>query len=314
MASAPTLRLGTRGSPLARWQAEWVAARLTELGVAVTLVPITTQGDVKSQPLGEIGGQGLFTKELQRALLDGQIDLAVHSLKDLPTAPVPGLVLAAVPERESTDDVLVSNIADRIESLPRAARVGTGSLRRKAQLLHKRPDLRVEEIRGNVETRLRKLDEGQYDAIVLAEAGLRRLGMIDRIVHVIPRQIMLPAVGQGALGIEARAGDEATLALLAPLDYAATHQAVLAERTLLLTLRGGCLAPVGAWARLEQGHLALDAVVLSGDGMRKLKSQGTASPSDAIPLGRRVAELLLDQGAAELIASSRTGERDPSVP
>ena len=245
MSSAPQLRLGTRSSPLARWQAEWVAARLTERGVAVELVPITTQGDVKTQPLGQIGGQGLFTKELQRALLDGQIDLAVHSLKDLPTAPVDGLSLAAVPPRESTADVLVSNIVKQIEQLPPSARIGTGSLRRKAQLLHLRPDLQVEEIRGNVDTRLRKLDEGQYDAIVLAEAGLRRLGLAERIVQVIPRSLMLPAVGQGALGIEARADDAATCNLLAPLDDAATHQAVLAERSLLLTLRGGCLAPVG---------------------------------------------------------------------
>jgi hydroxymethylbilane synthase len=284
------------------------------LGIGVTLVPITTQGDVKSQPLGEIGGQGLFTKELQRALLDGQIDLAVHSLKDLPTAPIDGLTLAAVPARESTDDVLVSHIAHRVDALPKGARVGTGSLRRKAQLLHVRPDLKVEDIRGNVETRLRKLDDGEYDAIVLAEAGLRRLGMTDRIVHVIPRSIMLPAVGQGALGIEARAGDAATLALLAPLDYAATHQAVLAERSLLLTLRAGCLAPVGAWARLEQGQLAIDAVVLSGNGVRKLKAQGTGPAEEAVHLGRRVAELLLDQGAAELIATTRAADRDVSAP
>src|SRR5262245_51200478 len=156
------LRLGTRASPLARWQAEWVAARLAELGAQVELVPITTQGDVKSGPLGQIGGQGLFTKELQRALLDRQIDVAVHSLKDLPTTPVEGLVVAAVPERESVRDVLVSNKAGSIDRLPQAARVGTGSLRRKSQLLHLRPDLVVEDIRGNVETRLRKLDEGQY--------------------------------------------------------------------------------------------------------------------------------------------------------
>src|SRR5688572_2970991 len=164
---SPRLRLGTRASPLARWQADWVAGELRKRGVEVELVLISTQGDVKTGPLGQIGGQGLFTKEIQRALLDGQIDLAVHSLKDLPTAPVVGLALAAVPPRESTADVLVSGKVDRLEALPQAARVGTGSLRRKAQLLHLRPDLQVEEIRGNVDTRLRKLDEGQYDAIVL---------------------------------------------------------------------------------------------------------------------------------------------------
>jgi hydroxymethylbilane synthase len=226
---------------------------------------------------------------------------------------VPGLVLAAVPERESTSDVLVSSVADSIASLPPAARVGTGSLRRKAQLLHLRPDLRVMDIRGNVETRLRKLDEGQYDAIVLAEAGLRRLGMSDRIAHVIPHEDMLPAVGQGALGIEARADDAATRALVEPLDYVASHRAVLAERSLLLTLRGGCLAPVGAWARLDQGLLVLDAVVLSGEGSKKLSAQSKAAPEAAIALGESVAREMLNQGAAELIAASRAAERDVSA-
>jgi hydroxymethylbilane synthase len=302
----PLLRLGTRASALARWQAEWVAAQLQARGTAVELVPITTQGDVKSGPLGQIGGQGLFTKELQRALLDGQIDLAVHSLKDLPTAPVEGLTLAAVPERESTADVLISTKADRIESLPRGARIGTGSLRRKAQLLHVRPDLVVEDIRGNVETRLRKLDEGHYDAIVLAEAGLKRLGLADRITQVIPRSMMLPAIGQGALGIEARADDQPTRKALAPLDHFTTHQAVLAERTLLFTLRAGCLAPVGAWGRIEGGRLVLDAVVLSPDGIRRLVASGTSDTATAVALGQQVAEDLLGQGAAELIAGSRT--------
>jgi hydroxymethylbilane synthase len=313
MAARSTLRLGTRNSPLARWQAEWVAARLHELGVKVELVPITTQGDVKTQPLGQIGGQGLFTKEIQRALLEEQIDLAVHSLKDLPTTPVAGLSLAAVPVRESTADVLVSNIADRIESLPTAARIGTGSLRRKAQLLHLRPDLQLSDIRGNVDTRLRKLDEGQYGAIVLAEAGLKRLGLGNRIAHVIPRAVMLPAVGQGALGIEARSDDATTRANLAQLDHAATHQAVLAERSLLFALRGGCLAPVGAWGRIEEGQLHLDAVVLSGDGSQKIVAIGAANPSDAEALGQRVADDLIKQGAAELIAAAREGGPDPAI-
>jgi len=314
MPSRPHLRLGTRASALARWQAEWVAARLTELGVEVELVPITTQGDVKTQPLGQIGGQGLFTKELQRALLDNQIDLAVHSLKDLPTAPVDGLALAAVPERESTADVLVSNIAKRVEDLPPAARVGTGSLRRQAQLLHLRPDLRVLDIRGNVETRLRKLDEEQFDAIVLAEAGLKRLGLAERIVSVIPRAVMLPAVGQGALGIEARSTDGTTRQLLTPLNHEATHLAVIAERSLLSTLRGGCLAPVGALGRIENGRLQLDSVVLSGDGAKRVAASGDALPNDAEALGQQVAQSLIDQGATELIASTRTGGRDPSIP
>ena len=314
MTSRPHLRLGTRSSPLARWQAEWVAARLAALGIDVELVPITTQGDVATQPLGRIGGQGLFTKELQRALLDGRIDLAVHSLKDLPTAPIEGLVLAAVPERESTADVLVSNVARRIEDLPQSARVGTGSLRRKAQLLNVRPDLVVEDIRGNVETRLRKLDEGQHDAIVLAEAGLKRLGLAERAVHVIPRGLMLPAVGQGALGIEARAGDSTTLAWLAPLEHEATHQAVLAERSLLFTLRGGCLAPVGAYGRIESSLLHLDAVVLSGDGATRIRATGQSAPEQATALGERVAQDLVAQGATDLIAAARTSPRDADAP
>lgn len=300
------LRLGTRGSPLARWQAEWVATELKKLYVEVELVPIVTQGDVKAGPLGEIGGQGLFTKELQRALLDGRIDLAVHSLKDLPTEPVDELVIAAVPERESTADVLVSSVANSIESLPKSARVGTGSLRRKAQLLHVRPDLVVEDIRGNVETRLHKLEEGQFAAIVLAEAGLKRLGFASRIAAVIPWQTMLPAIGQGALAIETREDDRQVRGVLAPLDHATSHQAVLAERTLLSQLRAGCLAPVGAWARYENGRLMLDAVVLSAGGQRRLVASDSTT-EDPVALGRRVAEYLLAQGAGQLISDARNG-------
>jgi hydroxymethylbilane synthase len=314
MPSRTHLRLGTRASALARWQADWVAARLTELGIEVELVPITTQGDVKTQPLGQIGGQGLFTKELQRALLDNQIDLAVHSLKDLPTASVDGLALAAVPERESTADMLVSNISQRIDDLPQGARIGTGSFRRKAQLLHIRPDFQVEDIRGNIDTRLRKLDEGQYDAIILAEAGLKRLGLTERIIHVIPQTVMLPAVGQGALGIESRADDSTTRQLLMLLNHVATLQAVTAERSLLFTLRGGCLAPVGAFGRVESGRLLLDAVVLSGDGVTKVSAAGDAPPAEAIALGEQVARSLIAQGATELIASSRANESGPSAP
>jgi hydroxymethylbilane synthase len=282
-----------------------VAARLSERGVEIEMVYISTQGDVKAGPLGQIGGQGLFTKEIQRAILDHQIDLAVHSLKDLPTAVTEGLSLAAVPPRESTADVLVSNHARSLDQLPHGARVGTGSLRRKAQLLHVRPDLKVLEIRGNVDTRLRKLDEGQYDAIVLAEAGLKRLGLANRITFVLPRNIMLPAVGQGALGLETRADDAVTLALVEPLNDAATQAAVLAERSLLHALRGGCLAPVGAWGRVEGSVLALDGVVLSGDGQRKISGEAAGRPEEAVGIGQQVAEKLLAQGASEMIASSR---------
>jgi hydroxymethylbilane synthase len=302
--SSSRLRLGTRNSPLARWQAEWVAARLTELGVVVELVPITTQGDVKSGPLGQIGGMGLFTKELQRALLENQIDLAVHSLKDLPTEPVAGLALAAVPERESTADVLLATKYNNLDALPKGAKVGTGSLRRKAQLLNARPDLTIEDIRGNVETRVRKLDDGEYDAIVLAEAGLNRLGLAQRISQVLPRSLMLPAVGQGALGIETRDDDVATRGLVAPLDDDATHQAVLAERTMLLSLRAGCLAPVGALGLIVGDQLQLQAAVLSPDGQRRITAGAATATNDAVYLGQMVAEELLGLGAAELIAAA----------
>jgi hydroxymethylbilane synthase len=311
-----TLRLGTRGSKLARWQAEWVADELRRRGQSVELVEIATRGDVQQVgPVEEIGTRGVFTKEIQRAILVGDVDLGVHSLKDLPTEPVEGLVLAAVPVRESAADVVV--VARReargarseglLGEIPQGARVGTGSLRRQAQLRHLRPDLQVGDVRGNVDTRLRKLDEGQFDAIVLAEAGLRRLGMADRITQVLPLDVMLPAVGQGALGIECRVDDAETREILAPLEDGEARAAVTAERALLEYLRGGCMAPVGAHGRNEAGQLHLTAVVLSADGTRRLAANEVGLPADAEAIGRRVAEALLTQGAAELITASRAG-------
>jgi hydroxymethylbilane synthase len=259
--------------------------------------------------LREAGGQGFFTKELQRALLEGRIDLAVHSLKDLPTDAVPGLALAAVPERENPADVLVcapSIGASDLQSLPRGARVATGSTRRRAQLLNARPDLVMCDVRGNVETRLRKLDEGQFDAIVLALAGLTRLGLVKRATQILPPEVMLPAVGQGALGIETRADDDATLAMLAPLNEPNSRQCVLAERAMLAELRGGCLAPVGAWGRIEAAQLRLDGVVLSVDGRQRLMASAVGASTDAEKVGKDVARKLIDQGAAQLIAAART--------
>jgi hydroxymethylbilane synthase len=305
-----TLRIGTRGSQLARWQAEWVAARLRGVGHPVELVEIATHGDIdRERPVEEIGTRGVFTKAIQRALLACEIDLAVHSLKDLPTEPVEGLILAGVPPRESPADVLVSNIVASLDDLPDGARVGTGSLRRQAQLRHRRPDLQIEDIRGNVDTRLQKLDDGQFDAIVLAEAGLRRLGLSGRIRQVLPLDLMLPAVGQGALAIECRTSDIATRQIVAALDDPATHSAVLAERALLARLRGGCMAPIGALGRVERKKLQLSAVVLSPDGVRRVAASESVvgvTQADADQLGYRVAEALLAQGAAELIAQSRT--------
>jgi len=303
------LRLGTRASALARWQADWVAGELRAAGVEVELVPITTSGDVTLGSLARVGGQGLFTKEIQRALLDERIDLAVHSLKDLPTEPVPGLHLAAVPARAPIGDVLVCSEPSTLDGLGQGAVVGTGSLRRRAQLLHARGDLEIKDLRGNVETRLAKLDRGEYDAVILAEAGLRRLGFEERITHVLPTSIMLPAVGQGALGLETRADDRETNRAVARLNDPASQSAVVAERSMLAALKGGCLAPIGAWARVVGDELVLTGRVLSSDGAKKLETERTAPPRDAEALGHAVAESLEFQGAAELVAAARQSDR-----
>ncbi len=290
---------------MARWQAEWVAARLQALGTEVELVPISTTGDRRDEAIGTLGRQGVFTKEIQLALLDERIDLAVHSLKDLPTDPVAELTLAAVPERGPTGDALVSAAGAPLDELPRGARIGTGSTRRRAQLLHFRGDLAMADVRGNVETRLRKLREGDFDAVVLAEAGLTRLGLADQITQRLPAEIMLPAPGQGALGLETRAADASTRRLVVALDHPETHAAVLAERTMLLALEGGCLAPVAALGHVAEGRLTLIGRVLGSDGRQLLESTASAPPSEAEPLGGQVAEALLSQGAAELIRAAR---------
>jgi len=299
------LRLGTRGSALARWQANWVSRQLGQHDVAVELVLITTRGDTKQGPIGSLGGQGLFTREIQRALLDDRIDLAVHSLKDLPTDPIEGLLLSAVPQRETVCDVLVSFGGQQFEHLPQGARVGTGSLRRQAQLLHARPDLEVSGIRGNVDTRLKRLEEGRFDAIVLAEAGLKRLELQDRITQVLPLSLILPAIGQGALGLETRAEDSFAQDCVAYLHHPASYFAVIAERTLLASLRGGCLAPVGAYGRVEEDRLDLDAVVLDPRGETRLSTTVSGLPEDAEQIGRQAADQLLAQGAGQLIAQAR---------
>ena len=297
------LKLGTRGSKLARWQSDWVAAKLRAAGHTVEIVEIQTAGDAQqSGPIEAIGAQGVFTKEIQRALLDDRVDVAVHSLKDLPTTPVEGLSLAAVPPREGVRDALISNIAASIDELPQGARVGTGSFRRRAQLLHQRPDLELLDLRGNVDTRLRKLDEGQYDAILLAEAGLRRLGLAERIAQAIPAEQLLPAPGQGALGIECRAGDAATRDAVAPIDDPTTYAAILAERTALARLEGGCLAALGAWGRVQQDkQLTLSVVVMSEDGKQRLFEESSCFITGAFELGVSVADNLLDRGAAALL-------------
>ena len=300
------LRIGTRASKLAQWQANWVAQQLRQLGATVELVKITTSGDVEqSGAIASLGQQGVFTKEIQEALLDGRADLAVHSLKDLPTEQVQGLVLVAVPVRENVADALVANQGRSLAELPAGARVGTGSLRRLSQLQHLRPDLEVLGIRGNVDSRLRKLDEGEYDAIILAAAGLQRLGWAERITERLEPPKMLPAVGQGALGIECLEAVQDVCELVSKLDHYDSHQATSAERAMLALLHGGCSVPVGAWGRLEKGMLVLDGLVANLQGTQVLKASSRGSVADASTIGEEVAQQLLGQGAAEIISAAR---------
>jgi hydroxymethylbilane synthase len=298
------LRIGTRGSTLALWQARHVAELLRPLAGPrpVELVEIETSGDrLRDQALSQIGGDGLFTKEIQRAVQAGMVDVAVHSLKDLPTAPVPGLVLAAVPPRGPTGDVFVSQRHRRFDDLPPGAEVGTSSLRRRAQALHRRPDLQPVNLRGNVETRLRKLAEQGLDAIILAQAGLERLGLAARITEILDPDWMLPAVGQGALGLECRADDSSTLDLLSPLNDLAIRQAVLAERALLRSLGGGCLVPIGAAASVSTDQLHLRGAVLAAAGTKRIAGEVSGRAAQAEDLGQRLADELLARGARELL-------------
>ena len=276
------VRLGTRGSTLARWQANWTAEQLQSLGIAAEIVVIQTSGDlIQNESIVKIGAQGVFTKEIQRSLLDHRIDIAVHSLKDLPTANVAGLSLAAVPKRESYRDAFVSLIAEKIEDLPAGSRIGTGSLRRKTQILHHFGDrYLVKDIRGNVETRLRKLEQREYDAIILAEAGLRRLGFADSIRSFLEPPFFLPAIGQGALGWEIRTEDRQMAELLLPLNDALTFAAVLAERSMLRELHGGCSAPIAALGTVNDSTLTLHGRILSLDGRKKFDAAQSVSLSD----------------------------------
>ena len=306
--SQRTWRIATRKSALALWQANHVSACLRQLPAApaVELVQIVTTGDQnQTDALRQFGGAGVFTKEVQKAVLDGRADFAVHSLKDLPTQSADGLVLACVPARAPRCDVLLLPAAaapiQHIEELPANARIGTGSPRRQAQLRHLRPDLQPSEIRGNVDTRLKKLDDGEFDAILLAEAGLQRLQLQHRISLVLQPPNFFPAVSQGALGIECRADDTDALQLLQPLICPTAHSEVLAERALLRTLRAGCHAPLGVWTEFSPETLSLTAVLLSPDGSSRIQ-QSVSGPSDNPELaGITVAELLLQSGAGSLL-------------
>ena len=297
-----TLRIGTRGSALARWQAESVRTNLGEAEFSAELVLIRTSGDrEQAAPLRSLGGKGIFIKELEDALLEDRVDMAVHSMKDVPTEIPAGLLIAAVCRREDVRDALVSRGGLTLDQLPGGARVGTGSLRRQAQLRARRPDLEMGEIRGNVDTRLAKLDRGEFDAIVLAKAGLQRLGLAGRITELLSTDICLPAAGQGAIGIEVRAGDENTLTAVGKLNHAETRVAVDTERTVLAGLEGGCQVPIGVWARMEGSDLVVDACVLAADGSDSLRARRAGPPQDAQTLARHVAEELLERGAERLL-------------
>ena len=299
-----TLKIATRQSPLALWQAEHIRARLEAMhaDLTVELVTFVTQGDkILDTPLAKIGGKGLFVKELEAALMDGRADLAVHSMKDVPMALPEGLSLAVICEREDPLDAFVSNHYASFADLPQGAKVGTSSLRRKCQILKARPDLEIIDLRGNVGTRLSKLDDGQYDAIILASAGLKRLGLAERIRHTIQPAVSLPAVGQGALGLECRSQDQAVLDLILPLMHAETNMCVRAERAFNAYLEGGCQVPIAGYATLQNGQLQIEGRVGSVDGKTILKAVQYGAPEQAEMLGEELAKALLAQGAGDLL-------------
>lgn len=307
------LKIGSRGSELALWQAHWVQRELSEkfnaLRVEITI--IKTKGDkILDSPLSRIGDKGLFTREIENALLKNKIDLAVHSLKDLPTELPPGLVIGAICKREDVRDVFLphpNNPIRRLLDQPAGSTIATGSLRRKSQLLNLRPDFRIVDIRGNLNTRVKKLEESDWAGMMLARAGVERLGWTDRIGDTLDAATMLPAVGQGALGIEIRQGDKRVAKFISSLHHPPTAHATVAERALLRRLEGGCQVPIGAFGRIESNSLLLDAIVSSLDGRRVVRGKIHGSPADAETLGRKLAEQLLAAGANEILRTIRRG-------
>ncbi len=294
------LRIGSRGSQLALWQANHISALLREQGHEVELEIIKTTGDkITDVALSQVGTKGMFTKEIEDALAAGRVDLAVHSLKDLPTELPPGFELAAITARENPRDVFLSVKYDSVRALPKGARVGTSSLRRQAQLKVARPDLVIHALRGNVDTRVRKLEAGEYDAIILAAAGLTRLGKTELVKEVLSEEFMCPAAGQGALGIEIRAGDAEIGQHVAFLDDAAARATTTCERALLNKLGGGCQVPIGAFAEMKEGALHLSAIVARPDGSVILREQ--QSGSDPVALGEQVGDILLQRGATRIL-------------
>ena len=300
------LRIATRKSALALWQANHVQALLLEAhpDIEIELVKIVTQGDrILDRPLAEIGGKGLFLKELERAMLDGEADLAVHSMKDVPASMADGLVLDAVLPRANPYDALVSRNAQRLADLPAGSRIGTSSLRRKSQLLALRPDLEVADLRGNVDTRLKKLDEGQYDAIILACAGLERLGLGERITETLKMPDWLPASTQGIIGLQCREDDAATRALIEPLADSDTMVVACAERAVARVLEATCQVPLAVHAVLDGGKVRLKSMISTPDGKQSIQAAGEASTSQAVELGERVAADLLKNGAGKIITA-----------
>jgi len=300
-----TLRIGTRKSPLALWQANFVKAELERLhpGLVCELVKISTEGDrILDTPLAKVGGKGLFVKELEQALHDTRIDLAVHSMKDVTVELPEGLHIPVICARETPWDAFVSNHHGHFAALPVGARIGTSSLRRQMQLGHARPDLEIVSLRGNVNTRLAKLDAGEFDAIILAAAGLVRLEMAGRIRELLPAELSLPAVGQGAVGIECRVADERTNALLQPLDHAETHARVRAERAMNAALQGGCQVPIAGFAEIHDETLYLRGIVGTPEGRRMIRADLAGHMRDAESIGSEVARRLLDDGAGEILA------------
>jgi len=297
------LRIGSRGSILARWQAEFVRKQLFQLtGVEAEIIIIKTSGDKMQQyPLTQIGGKGIFIKELEEALLEENIDLAVHSVKDIPTETPGRLHFPAVCRRDDVRDCLVSHTGTLLANLKPGARVGTGSLRRQAQLRHYRSDLDLRELRGNVDTRLRKVESGEYDAIVLSKAGLDRLGWGQKITETLSTEISLPAVGQGAIAIQSRVSDRDADEILSKLDDLETRTAIIAERALLSALHGGCQVPIGAWARMERGELVMEGVVCSVDGAQYVRERATSPPDQAAQLGEHLARVLAEGGARTIL-------------
>lgn len=298
------IKIGTRKSALALWQAEYIKAELQRLypGIIVELVHFNTKGDrILEKPLAEVGGKGLFTAELESAMMAGDIDIAVHSLKDMPTELPDGLMLGAISKREVPHDALISPVYKTLNELPHGARIGTSSLRRQAQLLHVRPDLNIEVIRGNVQTRLSKIESEHLDGVVLAQAGLKRLGLDDQITQIFTVDEMIPAVGQGALAIECRANDDEMLDMLSQIDHEPTRLAVEGERSFLNQLNGGCQVPMGVYGTVDKGQLTLKALIASLDGKTVYEGELSGPACKGKMLGKNLAKALYEEGGKHIV-------------